>query len=73
MLFGPALISGIGKTIVFTPATASAFAETSPGCEGLFCVWVLYAVLRTDKEIRFRFWLSEDKAGKEAKRRTTGW
>ncbi len=30
-------------------------------------------VLRTGKEIRFRFWLSEDKAGKEAKRRTTGW
>jgi hypothetical protein len=26
-------------------------------------------VLRTGKEIRFRFWLSEDKAGKEAKRR----
>jgi len=23
-------------------------------------------VLRTGKEIRFRFWLSEDKAGKEA-------
>ncbi len=30
-------------------------------------------VLRTGKEIRFRFWLSEDKAGKEAKRRPTGW
>ena len=30
-------------------------------------------LLRTGKEIRFRFWLSEDKAGKEAKRRTTGW
>ena len=29
--------------------------------------------VRTGKEIRFRFWLSEDKAGKEAKRRTTGW
>jgi len=43
--------------------------------------------LRTGKEIRFRFWLSpvrafsfrasngvsEDKAGKEAKRRPTGW
>ncbi len=29
--------------------------------------------IRTGKEIRFRFWLSEDKAGKEAKRRTTGW
>ncbi len=28
---------------------------------------------RTGKEIRFRFWLSEDKAGKEAKRRPTGW
>ncbi len=25
--------------------------------------------LRTGKEIRFRFWMSEDKAGKEAKRR----
>jgi hypothetical protein len=30
-------------------------------------------VVRTGKEIRFRFWLSEDKAGKEAKRRPTGW
>ena len=30
-------------------------------------------LLRTGKEIRFRFWLSEDKAGKEAKRRPTGW
>jgi hypothetical protein len=30
-------------------------------------------VLKTGKEIRFRFWLSEDKAGKEAKRRPTGW
>jgi hypothetical protein len=29
--------------------------------------------LRTGKEIRFRFWLSEDKAGKEAKHRPTGW
>jgi hypothetical protein len=29
--------------------------------------------LRTGKEIRFRFWLSEDQAGKEAKRRSTGW
>ncbi len=29
--------------------------------------------VRTGKEIRFRFWLSEDKAGKEAKRRPTGW
>ncbi len=29
--------------------------------------------LRTGKEIRFRFWLSEDKAGKEAKCRPTGW
>ena len=29
--------------------------------------------IRTGKEIRFRFWLSEDKAGKEAKRRPTGW
>jgi len=29
--------------------------------------------LRTGKEIRFRFWLSEDKTGKEAKRRPTGW
>jgi len=28
---------------------------------------------RTGKEIRFRFWLSEDKAGKEAKCRPTGW
>ncbi len=33
----------------------------------------LRAGLRTGKEIRFRFWLSEDKAGKEAKRRPTGW
>jgi hypothetical protein len=32
-----------------------------------------YNGLRTGKEIRFRFWLSEDKAGKEAKRRPTGW
>jgi hypothetical protein len=31
------------------------------------------AALRTDKEIRFRFGSSEDKAGKEAKRRPTGW
>jgi len=30
-------------------------------------------LLRTGKEIRLRFWLSEDKAGKEAKRRPTGW
>jgi hypothetical protein len=30
-------------------------------------------LIRTGKEIRFRFWLSEDKAGKEAKRRPTGW
>ena len=30
-------------------------------------------MVRTGKEIRFRFWLSEDKAGKEAKRRPTGW
>ncbi len=29
--------------------------------------------IRTGKEIRFRFWLSEDKAGKEAKRRPTRW
>jgi len=29
--------------------------------------------VRTGKEIRFRFWLSEDKAGKEAKCRPTGW
>jgi hypothetical protein len=29
--------------------------------------------LRTGKEIRFRFRLSEDKVGKEAKRRPTGW
>ncbi len=29
--------------------------------------------LRTGKEIRFRFGSSEDKAGKEAKRRPTGW
>ena len=28
---------------------------------------------RTGKEIRFRFGSSEDKAGKEAKRRPTGW
>ncbi len=33
---------------------------------------LIYGV-RTGKEIRFRFWLSEDKAGKEAKRRPTGW
>ncbi len=31
------------------------------------------AFLRTGKEIRFRFWLSEDEAGKEAKRKPTGW
>ncbi len=30
-------------------------------------------LLRTGKEIRFRFGSSEDKAGKEAKRRPTGW
>ncbi len=30
-------------------------------------------VVRTGKEIRFRFGSSEDKAGKEAKRRPTGW
>ncbi len=29
--------------------------------------------IRTGKEIRFRFGSSEDKAGKEAKRRPTGW
>ncbi len=29
--------------------------------------------LRTGKEIRFRFGSSEDKAGKEAKCRPTGW
>ncbi len=29
--------------------------------------------VRTGKEIRFRFGSSEDKAGKEAKRRPTGW
>ena len=29
--------------------------------------------LRTGKEIRFRFGSSEDQAGKEAKRRPTGW
>ncbi len=29
--------------------------------------------IMTGKEIRFRFWLSEDKAGKEAKSRSTGW
>jgi hypothetical protein len=28
---------------------------------------------RTGKEIRFRFGSSEDKAGKEAKRKPTGW
>ncbi len=33
----------------------------------------MIATVRTGKEIRFRFWLSEDKAGKEAKRRPTGW
>ena len=27
--------------------------------------------IRTCKEIRFRFWVSEDKAGKEVKRRPT--
>ncbi len=32
-----------------------------------------YNGLRIGKEIRFRFWLSEDKAGKKAKRRPTGW
>jgi hypothetical protein len=36
-------------------------------------VTTLASVLRTGKEIRFRFWLSEDKAVKEAKRRPTGW
>jgi hypothetical protein len=30
-------------------------------------------IIRTGKEIRFRFGSSEDKAGKEAKRRPTGW
>jgi len=30
-------------------------------------------LLRTGKEIRFRFGSSEDKAGKEAKCRPTGW
>jgi hypothetical protein len=30
-------------------------------------------IVRTGKEIRFRFGSSEDKAGKEAKRRPTGW
>jgi hypothetical protein len=34
---------------------------------------LLYNILRTGKEIRFRFGSSEDKAGKEAKRRPTGW
>ncbi len=34
---------------------------------------VSFKQLRTGKEIRFLFWLSEDKAGKEAKRRPTGW
>jgi len=33
---------------------------------------LIYGV-RTGKEIRFRFGSSEDKAGKEAKRRPTGW
>ncbi len=33
----------------------------------------LIVTIRTGKEIRFRFWLSEDKAGKEAKRRPTSW
>jgi hypothetical protein len=40
---------------------------------GIFHINDLAALLRTGKEIRFRFWLSEDKAGKEAKRRPTGW
>ena len=47
----------------------------------LYCSWAQVAGtnknnvrhIRTGKEIRFRFWLSEDKAGKEAKRRPTGW
>jgi hypothetical protein len=30
-------------------------------------------IIRTGKEIRFRFGSSEDKAGKEAKHRPTGW
>ena len=34
---------------------------------------IKHSIIRTGKEIRFRFWLSEDKAGKEAKRRPTGW
>jgi hypothetical protein len=33
----------------------------------------LIVTIRTGKEISFRFWLSEDKAGKEAKRRPTSW
>jgi len=40
---------------------------------GLSIERVRMEILRTGKEIRFRFWLSEDKAGKEAKRRPTGW
>ncbi len=32
-----------------------------------------FQFLRTGKEIRFRFGSSEDKAGKEAKCRPTGW
>jgi len=43
MLFGPALISDIGTPSFSCPATA--FAETGPACEGLFCASVLYAVL----------------------------
>ncbi len=41
---------------------------------GPYCRCLLAAMdVRTGKEIRFRFGSSEDKAGKEAKRRTTGW
>jgi len=39
----------------------------------MFALLFQIEIIRTGKEIRFRFGSSEDKAGKEAKRRPTGW
>ena len=64
-------------SIIYFPLMVTMGGSLKPGVpaellEGLEMVNCRY-LLRTGKEIRFRFWLSEDKAGKEAKRRPTGW
>jgi len=55
----------------FAPSLLKKTSGDRKALSGKTLIW--NRLLRTGKEIRFRFWLSEDKAGKEAKRRPTGW